>query len=92
VHPFFQEFINNQSGPTVQENPTFNHNNMVLEIANNWPFVRWTLWRYNEGKLKTVDLMEQDWLNFIIKNNIDVEKYGKDSDSFLKDHLKPLTT
>jgi len=85
-HVFFQQFGNNR--PEIIENPTYLYNTMILEISNNWPWVRWLMYRYREKILKEVDILERDWLDFIIKNNIDVEKYEKDSSKFIEDFLK----
>jgi len=64
------------------------YNCLVLEIANNWPWVRWLMYRHREKILKKVDPLEKDWFNFIISNNIDIEKYEKNSDLFIKDYFK----
>jgi len=90
MQQFFQQFIN-QQGNQMTSNPVLDHNNMVLEIANNWGFVCQTLYGYKQGILKKVDVLQQDWLNFIYKNNIDIEFFGKDPESFMKAHIKPLT-
>lgn len=89
-HIFFKEFgINpNSKIKNASSDSTYLHNCMILEIANNWPFVRWLMCRYRDGMLKEVDQLEKDWFNFIIQNNIDVEKYQKDFDKFIEEHLK----
>ena len=77
--------------PEVQQStsdPTYLYNTMLIEIANNWPFVRWLLCQYREKILSNVDPIEQEWLNFIVSNNIDVEKYQKDSNLFLDENIK----
>ena len=68
--------------------PIYLHNTMVFEIAANWPFVRWLMYRIKNQEVKEVDNMERDWLNFILQNQIDVEKYEKDSDQFIEEWFK----
>jgi hypothetical protein len=74
--------------PSPSEDPIYLHNTLIMEMANNWPWVRWMMDRLNHKELKNVDFMEKDWLNFVLQNQIDVEKYGKDSDQFLKEWFK----
>ena len=90
MHQYFQQF-NVGETPTLNTDltPELNHNNMVLEICNNWPWAKWLMCKYREGWLKNVDPMEQDWYNFIINNGIDIETY-KDSKEFMEKHLKLL--
>ena len=76
------------SGPN--NDPTYLHNTMVFEMAANWPWVRWMMDRFNHQELKEVDPMERDWLNFIIQNKVDVEKYKKDSDAFIEEWFKNI--
>jgi hypothetical protein len=86
-HVFFQEFGIPPTESPIPPNPQYLRNTLVLEIFNNWPFARWLMDRYRNGLVKKVDLLEQDWLKFIISNNIDLEKYGKNSEKFLEDFL-----
>jgi hypothetical protein len=84
----------NMGGPRQEEilgpcdDPDYLHNTLILEMSNNWPWVRWLMDRRDHGDLKRVDPLEKDWLTFIEGNNIDVEKYGKDSDQFLNEWFK----
>jgi len=90
-HIFFQQFGINPNGEIqIPIDPTYAHNTMIMEIYNNWPFCRWLMFRYKEGVLKQVDQVENEWLNFIMKNNLDLEKYEKDCDSFLKENIKSI--
>jgi hypothetical protein len=89
-HIFFQEF---GIPPRVEqeilpEQAKHLKNCLVLEIANNWPHVRWMMDRYRHEELKQVDPLERDWFNFIISNNIDVEKYEKNSDQFINEYIE----
>ena len=69
-------------------NPDYLYNTLILEMANNWPWVRWLMDRFRNQDLKEVDVFEKDWLSFISGNNIDIEKYGEDSDQFIKEWFK----
>jgi hypothetical protein len=91
AHIFFQEF---GIPPRMNENDIspeqtkYQKNCLVLEISNNWSHVRWLMDRHRHGELKTVDPLERDWFNFIISNNIDVEKYEKNSDQFINEYIE----
>jgi hypothetical protein len=43
--------------------------------------------RYRHEELKQVDPLERDWFNFIVSNNVDIEKYEKDFSLFIKDYI-----
>ena len=70
------------------DDPDYIHNTLIFEMAANWPWVRWLMDRFNRQEIKEVDMLERDWLNFILQNKIDVEKYGKDSDQFIEEWFK----
>jgi hypothetical protein len=90
AHVFFQEFgIPPRAEEVITpEQAKHNKNCLVLEIANNWPHVRWLMDRHRHGELKQVDPLERDWFNFIISNNIDVEKYEKNFDQFINEYIE----
>ena len=75
----FQSFCNDSD---------YLHNTLVFEMAANWPWVRWMMDKFRNKELNQVDMMERDWLNFILQNDIDVEKYEKNSDQFIDDWFK----
>jgi len=83
----FQNIMQNMGQDMNPDPPYLQHNLAMLEIANNWPFVRWTMDRYRHNELKQVDQMEQLWLNYFIGNNLDIEIY-KNTEEFLKANLK----
>jgi len=89
-HVFFQEFgiPPRVEEPVLPEQVKHIKNCLVLEIANNWSFVRWMMDRHRHGELKQVDPLERDWFNFIISNNIDIEKYEKNSDQFINEYIE----
>lgn len=90
AHVFFQEFgiPQGQRQEITPEQSKYFRNSLILEISNNWPFVRWMMDLYRSQELKNVDLLEKDWINFIVSNNIDVEKFGKDSELFLNEYIE----
>jgi hypothetical protein len=90
THVFFQTFgINTQSPPEISEGEKkYLENVLILEISNNWPFVRCLMDKYRNGNLQSVDPLERDWFNFLITNHVDVEKYGKNSDQFVSEYIR----
>lgn len=73
---FFQAFFGPQPTQIQQQMPEYIvYNEAILEIYNNWTHVQHLMNKFREGKLKTVDQLEQSWFNFISRNNIDVTKY-----------------
>jgi hypothetical protein len=87
-----QYFFNQQTGtPDMrpQVDPNFAFNLMIFEIANNWEHIKETDKLYKEGKLKTIDQMQSDCLNFIMTTFIKLETYANEDD-FVKLTLKKL--
>jgi len=81
----FQSFF---SGPQMQEPlqqiPEYiYHNEAVLEIINNWNYVRDLMLRKAQGKLQQVDQWEQLWYNFLVPKNINIFEYSNEQE-FLK--------
>ena len=89
-HIFFQQFGFNPE-PQHQLDPNYLWNSMLLELASNWAFVRWLMCRHRENLIEKIDPLEKDWLQFIVSNNIDVEKYQKDYNLFLEENLRSLS-
>lgn len=91
MHQFFQQFTINPQQDTMVDNltPELRHNLVVLEMCNNWPHVRWLMYRHREGLLKQVDEMEQLWLNYVLQNNIPTEE-DKDGTIFYGANIKKL--
>ena len=90
THVFFQSFGINPQGPEELTEDQKKHlrNVLVLELSNNWPFVRCLMDKYRNGLLKEVDPLERDWFNFIISNHVDVEKYGKNFEDFVQEYIQ----
>jgi len=80
----FQAFFGPQNVQQAQQIPEYLiHNEIILEIINNWEFVIDLMKRYKEGKLQQVDDWEHLWYNFIISKNIDISQY-KNEEEFHK--------
>ena len=84
THEFFQN-INQQ--PQQVDPPYLQHNHIIMEIANNWPFVCWMMDKHRHNELKKIDQMEQLWYNVITGNKINVELY-KNNEEFLNAWIK----
>ena len=82
---FFQQFFGPQQTAQIQQqSPEYIiHNETILEIINNWEFVKDLMSRFRAGKLQNGDQLEQTWFNFISRNNIDVTIY-KNEEEFHK--------
>ena len=85
-HIFFQNIGQpQQQAPAVELNYVYNC--MVLEMASNWPWVRWMINKYRNNDLK-VDFVEKEWLNFVLQNYINVEDFGEDETKFIERYYK----
>ena len=88
-HIFFQEFGNRPPQPTVtKEHQMYIYNCMILEISNNWEAVRELMYQYRNQLLEKVDALSNEWISFILQNNIDIIKYGDDSEKFVNENIK----
>lgn len=83
-HQFFQQqgFTQPQPQNGIKDSPSMTYNTMLLEISNNWPFVRWTMDRHRNKELTAPRPIEGEWVKFLIENNIDIESH-ESSDLFL---------
>jgi hypothetical protein len=92
MQQFFQQFNFGPPQDVVVDNstPEMRHNYVVLEMYNNWPFVRWMMYKHKNGLLKQTDEMENLWLSYIMQNNIPTEE-DKDGSRFLRENLKVLS-
>jgi len=86
-HQYFQEFKINKNRSNLSINKNLLYNMMVLEIANNWEFVKALEEKRKNNTLKRVDQMQYDWISFIDKNKIDINLY-KDSEDFVEKVIK----
>jgi len=72
---------------TTPEEQEYLHNTMVFELAANWPYIMNLMEKFRANEIKEVDPLERDWLNFILGNHIEVEKYEY-SDQFINAWFK----
>jgi len=80
---FFQAFFGPQPGQAEMPRPEYIiHNEYILEIVNNWDYVKDLMKRYTEGKLQQIDNLEQTWLTFLTQKNIDVAIYTNEQEFF----------
>jgi len=85
---FFERAPQGFGAPYPLNFPNYMWNSIILELYNNWPHARWLMYRYQEQMLKQVDPVEKDWIDFILQNNIQILKYEKDNEKFLKEHFR----
>ena len=79
---FFQSFFPQQPQP-MQQSPEFIHNEIMMEMANNWDSVRTLAQKIKDNTIQQVDQFEHTWYNAIVSLQIDILGYS-DSDSFLE--------
>jgi hypothetical protein len=70
-----------------EEQKQYLRNCLIFEVTANWSFVQELMNKYKNGKLVNVDPLERDWFNFMIENNVDVDKY-ESPEKFAEDYLK----
>ena len=90
MHQFFQ--FNGVQQPQQQiatTTPQLQNNETVLEICNNWEFVKELFYKMMSGELKEVGPMETTWISYINSNGIDIRNY-KDAEDFEEKHIKAL--
>lgn len=85
----FYNLIQNSEGQ-LAERSIYSYNCILFEIAANWSWIRWMMHKYKKNELREVDKFERGWLNFILQNNINIERYEKDSDKFLDEYFKKI--
>jgi hypothetical protein len=86
-HVFFENIGMPRAPQPTEQEKLYLINSTVIEITNNWSFVKDMVNKYKNGQLSHVDQLEKEWLNFIIQNNIDIDQF-ENEDIFLKHHLK----
>lgn len=86
-HVFFENIGSKPKVEITEEQKTYLKNCLIFEVTANWIFIQKLVNKYKDGKLTQVDQAEKDWLNFIIENSIDINKY-ENSEQFINDYLK----
>ena len=74
MHQFFQQGQQVQQ-QTQNTTPELQNNEIVLEIINNWEYVRELFFKMMSGELKAVDQIETTWVSFINSKMIDMKNY-----------------
>ena len=62
-------------------------NVMLMEISSNWQKVRYLMTQISKGKKINVHPLENEWINFLMSNNINILEYN-DSDQFVDNYFK----
>lgn len=89
THHFFNSGQRKKSSES-RELHVYNYNSFILEISSNWNSIRELYYRYNNHILKSVNSIEKQWLEFILKNNINIKKHGDSYSSFIEENFKKL--
>jgi hypothetical protein len=80
----FQGFFAPKQTQIQQQIPEYiTHNEVIMEISNNWMHVKDLMKKFYDGKLKEVDQLEQHWFNFLSQNKIDIRTY-KNEEEFIQ--------
>lgn len=66
----------------TEEDKKYKFNSLIFEIGANWKFVTELMKKFKSGKLREIDILERDWLNFMMENHIEIDIY-EDSDKFV---------
>lgn len=85
-HKFFNDF-GYKKPQIIKEMPEeMQYNLFIMEIYNNWSFVKSLMLEYKEGKLtnKPIDSMSQCWLSNLIQSGIDLETFDSADDFYEK--------
>lgn len=82
--PFVHQRISQAQKNTTSQ---LEYNYVVLEIINNWEYVKDLFRRIKEGKVYLLDPMEATWVQFLSTTDINT---FKDPEAFEKRMLKPL--
>jgi hypothetical protein len=90
THQFFQGFVPPQQPAQINRmTPQLQHNQLVLEVCNNWKAVKDLFKRINNGQVDMVDPLEGDWINFFSANKLDIKTFASAED-FENKMLKTL--
>jgi len=72
-------------------NEIYQHNAFIMDITNNWEYVKKMVKKYGAGQLKRVDQLEQQWFSFVLQNSMKLEEY-LNAEEFYEKNMKPLGT
>lgn len=87
-HKFFKNFGYKHEKPKVYMTQEMNNNLFIMEICNNWDYVKNLMKLYKEGKLKDkrIDQMDHGWITNLSQNNINLDEFN-DSEDFYKKYI-----
>ena len=86
---FFHMNIPRQEQGYTNMTPQLQNNLIVFEICNNWESVKALIRRIKIEEVKEIDVLQNEWLNYINNHRIDIETY-ENEDDFINKHLQPL--
>jgi hypothetical protein len=89
MHQFFQQFGGQPQQERIDTTQELQNNLMVLEICNNWEFVREMFFKMMTEGLNGVDVLETSWVAYINSNGIDMRNY-KTPEEFEEKHIRQL--
>lgn len=89
MHQFFQMGGQPPQQEHINMTPNLRNNLTVMEICNNWEYVRELFFKMMEGELKEVDQLETLWISYINSQNLDMRNY-KTPEEFEEKHLMAL--
>jgi len=84
-----QFFFGNVPQQQPTQHPNMIYNLQVLEIANNWEYIKETLEKCKKNELKQLNIIQVDCLKFIMNNMINLNSYDNEDD-FIKLTLRSL--
>ena len=93
MHQFFQ-FGGMQQQPQQEQismTPELQNNLIVIEMYNNWEFVKKVFFEMISGELKQVDTLETSWISYINSNGLNLKNY-KNEEEFLEKHLRAFNS
>ena len=82
----FESFFPQQEAP-IQRDPQIQHNEIIMEMANNWESVKCLAKKIKDGTLESLDQFEQIWYNVLLTSGMDVSLY-EDENSFMAAWIK----
>jgi len=88
-HEFFKNFGYKQ--PKIKKYMTeeMNSNLFIMEVYNNWDYIKKLMTDYKDGNLKNkrIDALDQNWISNLVQNSIDLDQF-KDADEFYEKFIR----
>jgi len=86
-HIFFQNIGNRQQVSISEEEKKYIYNSTILELANNWQNIQELMNKYRNRQISHVTVVEKEWIDFLVSNNINTEKI-ENCDVFIEKYFK----